>query len=195
MMEMKDAIRELGKILEEVGAKVTFDRHRSIALACCLCETVTETRTLVRIGTYTRIMGGNLGPGDPIVRPMCDRCRILTEPEPTMMTVEESHELKKICKRFHDAHDSASETAAKREFAAAVPKAVIETLCKLVENGPVHDGDIPSKEARGHLFLWELAVRVLVKGEQGFTAATYDAGHLLTAVEEYAREKMPQVRR
>lgn len=192
---MSDAIEELGRLLQSIGAKVTLDRHRNITLGCCLCETVTEPRDLVRIGTYTRIMGGGNGPGDPIIRPMCNRCRILTEPEPTMMSVEETHELHKICKRFHNAHNDDAEQAAKRAFALKVPKVVLETLCKIVENGPVADGDMPSIEARGHLILWGICVRVLVKGEQGFTAATYDAGHLLTAVEEYAKEKMPQVRR
>lgn len=49
----------------------------------------------------------------------------------------------------------------------------VDTLVALVENGPVWDGDIPSKSGRDSLINLGAAVRVLVKGEDGFTAATY----------------------
>ncbi|WP_321946552.1 hypothetical protein [Paraburkholderia sp. J10-1] len=49
----------------------------------------------------------------------------------------------------------------------------IDTLVALVENGPCWDGDVPSKSARDELIEAGLAVRVVVKLEDGYTAATY----------------------
>lgn len=48
-----------------------------------------------------------------------------------------------------------------------------DTLIALVENGPLWDGDVPSKTGRDTLINIGCAVRVVVKGEDGFTAATY----------------------
>lgn len=48
-----------------------------------------------------------------------------------------------------------------------------ESLMQLVEHGPIWDGDVISKSRRDDLIRWRLATRVCVKGEQGFTAATY----------------------
>jgi len=48
-----------------------------------------------------------------------------------------------------------------------------EQLKHLTMDGPLWDGDICSKTARDDLIDWSLAVRVAVKGEQGYTAATY----------------------
>ena len=72
-MEMKDAIAELGRILQEVGARVTFDPERSIAKPCIVCGTTDQPRGLFQIGTFTRRLGGHI-PGDPITRPMCASC-------------------------------------------------------------------------------------------------------------------------
>lgn len=49
----------------------------------------------------------------------------------------------------------------------------IDTLVALVEQGPVWDGDVPSKRSRDELVTAGYAVRVVVKGEQGYAAATY----------------------
>ena len=49
----------------------------------------------------------------------------------------------------------------------------LDTLVALVENGPCWDGDVPSKAARDELIDQGLAIRVVVKGENGYTAATY----------------------
>ena len=43
----------------------------------------------------------------------------------------------------------------------------------MVERGPICDGDIPSKSGRDNLIDRQLAVRVIVRGEDGYTAATY----------------------
>ena len=48
-----------------------------------------------------------------------------------------------------------------------------DTLIALVEQGPLWDGDVPSKRGRDALVERGLAVRVVVKGEDGWQAATY----------------------
>ena len=48
-----------------------------------------------------------------------------------------------------------------------------ETLIALVESGPLWDGDVPSKSGRDALIAQGLAARVIVRGEDGHTAATY----------------------
>lgn len=49
----------------------------------------------------------------------------------------------------------------------------VDTLVALVEHGPLWDGDVPSKSGRDKLITAGLAIRVVVKGEDGYTAATY----------------------
>lgn len=51
--------------------------------------------------------------------------------------------------------------------------AMLDTLTALVEQGPLDDGDVPSKIGRDELIALGLASRTLVKGEDGFTGATY----------------------
>lgn len=46
-------------------------------------------------------------------------------------------------------------------------------LQQLVEQGPVWDGDVISKQARDDLLHCKLASRACVKGEQGYTVANY----------------------
>jgi len=48
-----------------------------------------------------------------------------------------------------------------------------DTLIALIERGPLWDGDVPSKIERDTLINQGLAVRVVVKGSDGYTAATY----------------------
>lgn len=50
-----------------------------------------------------------------------------------------------------------------------------EVFKQILFKGPVYDGDIASKAARGTLFQLGLAVRCCFKGEPGFTAASYRA--------------------
>jgi hypothetical protein len=73
-----DSIAELVELLREAGARVTLDAERSIAKPCVVCGS-TKPRELIRIGRYERRMGGNLLPGDAIMRPMCADCVALTE--------------------------------------------------------------------------------------------------------------------
>jgi len=69
-------------------------------------------------------------------------------------------------------------------FLLHMPTAEREQLRQLVMEGPVWDGDVVSKSARDNLLRWDLAVRVFVKGEQGFTAATYRGWNVLRAGDE-----------
>jgi hypothetical protein len=48
-----------------------------------------------------------------------------------------------------------------------------ETLFALVKEGPLFDGDVPSKSGRDELLEHGLATKCVVKGEQGFQAANY----------------------
>jgi len=57
--------------------------------------------------------------------------------------------------------------------AGNISGAQLDTLVALVERGPLWDGDVPSKAGRDDLIKAGLAVRVIVLGEDGHTAATY----------------------
>lgn len=48
-----------------------------------------------------------------------------------------------------------------------------DTLVALIEGGPLWDGDVPSKTGRDELIQQGLAVRVVVRLQDGWTAATY----------------------
>lgn len=48
----------------------------------------------------------------------------------------------------------------------------IDTLVALVERGPLWDGDVPSKRGRDELLAAGLATCIVVKGEDGYQAAT-----------------------
>lgn len=64
----------------------------------------------------------------------------------------------------------ATELADKLE---ALTGAEIDTLIALVEQGPLWDGDVPSKAGRDGLINKGLAVRIVANGQDGFQAATY----------------------
>lgn len=84
--------------------------------------------------------------------------------------------LKEIISRGSNADDLYFEYASLAR--KIIDKGLIEQLKQLVD-GPIWDGDIISKNARGELFELGLAVRVCCKGEQGFTGATYYAYTIL----------------
>jgi hypothetical protein len=54
-----------------------------------------------------------------------------------------------------------------------------EPLYQLCSRGPVFDGDVISKSARDALLTIGACAKVLVKGEDGFNAATYFGNYLL----------------
>ena len=58
--------------------------------------------------------------------------------------------------------------------AVMLDKALLESLEQLVD-GPVHDGNVISKQSRNELLSIGLAMRVCRDGNQGFTGATYFA--------------------
>ena len=57
-----------------------------------------------------------------------------------------------------------------------------DTLIALVEQGPLWDGDVPSKQGRDSLVQRGLAAKVVVKGEDGWQAATYAGRDAYTAM-------------
>lgn len=56
-----------------------------------------------------------------------------------------------------------------------------DTLIALVEIGPLWDGNVPSKTERDELIRDGLAVRIVVRAEDGWTAATYAGRDAYTA--------------
>jgi hypothetical protein len=48
-----------------------------------------------------------------------------------------------------------------------------DTLIALVEQGPLWDGDVPSKQGRDALVRRGLAAQIMVKSDDGWQAATY----------------------
>ncbi len=67
--------------------------------------------------------------------------------------------------------------------AVQLPSNLAEQLQQLL-SGPTHDGDVIAKSWRDELIVLGLATRVCVKGEQGFTGATYFA---YSVMKEYDR--------
>ena len=61
----------------------------------------------------------------------------------------------------------------KREDMSMLTGSEMDTLIALVEQGPLWDGDVPSKQGRDSLVQRGLAAKVVVKGEDGWQAATY----------------------
>ncbi len=49
----------------------------------------------------------------------------------------------------------------------------LDTLVALVERGPLHDGDVPSKTGRDTLLKMGFAVKIVHCGEDSYQAATY----------------------
>lgn len=57
-----------------------------------------------------------------------------------------------------------------------------DTLIALVEQGPVWDGDVPSKEDRDRLIAEGYASRIIHEFSYGWTAATYKGAHAYLAM-------------
>lgn len=70
-------------------------------------------------------------------------------------------------------HEQGSEEyqVASYAISAAMGGAHREVLAQLVQDGPVCDGDVITKGARDDLITWGLAVRICVKGKEGYTGA------------------------
>ncbi len=74
---MSDHLASLLDLLEQCGARMTFDSERSTARPCHQCGRTDTPRDLVDVGTYITNTVGGLRHGDPITRPMCSACRVL----------------------------------------------------------------------------------------------------------------------
>ena len=57
---------------------------------------------------------------------------------------------------------------------ADLDSAARDTLAGIYERGPLWAGDLPSKMGQGVLLRQGFAVQVVMKGEDGYTACTYD---------------------
>jgi hypothetical protein len=88
-------------------------------------------------------------------------------------------ELAELCQRMTAETNDEKWLALAVEVRLALPSGHREQLQQLINHGPVWDGDVISKAHRGDLVKWGLAARVIVKGEWGYTAATYKGGHVL----------------
>lgn len=53
-----------------------------------------------------------------------------------------------------------------------------DSLIALLETGPLWDGDVPSKSGRDELIEMGLAVRIVSKAEDGYTACTYKGARI-----------------
>lgn len=60
-------------------------------------------------------------------------------------------------------------------------------LNQLMLDGPVFDGDVIKKSECSDLIDWGLAVKVCIKGKQGFTAATYNGYNVWLYSGEFLR--------
>jgi hypothetical protein len=59
--------------------------------------------------------------------------------------------------------------------------AAVDTLTACYFNGPLFDGDVPSKSGRDSLLEDGLVAKVVVKGEQGYNACTQKGYWVLKA--------------
>lgn len=59
------------------------------------------------------------------------------------------------------------------DVAQRMPADARETLRALLTNGPLSDGDVPSKQGRDWLLEASCASKIIVGGQDGYQAATY----------------------
>lgn len=87
--------------------------------------------------------------------------------------------LDRLCDQLRSARDDDFD-ALLVDIRLALSASHREQLQQLIRQGPVWDGDVISKADRGDLIRWGLAARVIVKGKDGFTAATYRGAHVMS---------------
>jgi hypothetical protein len=95
--------------------------------------------------------------------------------------------IKELVTRGHNADKGYFEFA--HIVACYLDKRLHDQLNQLV-NGPVYDGDVVSKSDRSELFNLGLAIRVCIKGEQGYTGATYFAFSVNKRIQEIRTGKV-----
>ena len=93
-----------------------------------------------------------------------------------------SNEIELILKNMWAApqHSQEFKRLTARIWAMLSPHARV-TLNALVREGPLFDGDVPSKVGRNMLLDFRLATKVVVAGETGYQAATYDGFYVWKA--------------
>lgn len=101
--------------------------------------------------------------------------------EQTTMSFTEAKILAKALDSEINQLDAAWDIGIKQLAQYVQEKKLLEQLSQLVINGPVWDGDVISKTDRNYLFDLKLAVKVMLIGEMGYTAATYMGGFVLQA--------------
>lgn len=84
------------------------------------------------------------------------------------------HLLDAIHLSIHDSTDKEIIDAIKLIELAELARAnAFDTIVGLFKNGPLYDGDVPSKTERDWLVQNGLASKVIYKGEDGYQALTY----------------------
>jgi len=58
--------------------------------------------------------------------------------------------------------------------AQEMDSAEVETLIACYERAPLYDGDIPSKRGRDDLLSKDFLAKIVVNGEDGYNACTYE---------------------
>ena len=68
-------------------------------------------------------------------------------------------------------------------FAQEINAGEKDTIQAVFRNGPLFDGDMPSKSARDDLVNSGFMAKVVMRGEEGFNACTYKGAELYRLVE------------
>lgn len=90
----------------------------------------------------------------------------IPEPEENKSMIEENN----ICSTCKDYHNHCCNWI---PDLSELNSAAREVLIKIVENGPIFDGDVPCKSGRDDLLSLGLCVKTIFKGEDGYNGATY----------------------
>lgn len=101
--------------------------------------------------------------------------------EQTTMSFPEAKILAKALDSEINQLDAAWDIGIKQLAEYVKEKKLFDQLTQLVVNGPIWDGDVISKTDRNYLFDLKLAVKVMLNGEMGYTAANYRGGFVLQA--------------
>jgi hypothetical protein len=80
------ATDKLTGLLKAAGAVPTWDPERNVTKPCFGCGTTNSPRELVDVGTWSRQVGNHCLVGEPIRRPMCSECALMTTPKPAVKT-------------------------------------------------------------------------------------------------------------
>jgi hypothetical protein len=79
---MTDATKDLCRILEASGARVSLDPERNFTLPCVICG-MGDNNYLVVVGSYIVTTAGGMFPREPMERPVCESCSMELPGDPT----------------------------------------------------------------------------------------------------------------